>query len=80
MADECLMIEERGASFEEIIKTVAGGKGQIAYSTGDPDGAPISCGQVAGLIDRIKSVQEVIDDIIAEAEQLLKRLNGSTAA
>jgi NADH:quinone reductase (non-electrogenic) len=76
LADECLAIESKGASFEEIIKTVSGGKGQIAYNTGDPDSAPIACGQVAGLIDEIKSVRQVIEDILTEADDLLKRLNG----
>jgi len=78
LADECLAIEERGATLEEIIKTVAGGKGQVAYHTGDPDAAPISCGQIAGLINEIKTVQEVIDNIISEASELLDRLNGLT--
>ena len=76
LADECLLIESQGASFEEIIKTVSGGKGQIAYDSGDPDGAPIACGQVAGLINEIKTVRQVIDDILSEADKLLKRLNG----
>jgi NAD(P)H-dependent flavin oxidoreductase YrpB (nitropropane dioxygenase family) len=80
LADECLAIEEEGASFEEIIKTVAGGKGQVAYHTGDADAAPISCGQIAGLIDEIKTAGEVIEDILTEAEDLLKRLNGLAAA
>jgi NAD(P)H-dependent flavin oxidoreductase YrpB (nitropropane dioxygenase family) len=75
LADECLLIEEKGAGFEEIIRTVSGGKGQVAYSTGDPDAAPIACGQIAGLIDEIKSVKEVIDGIISQAEVLLARLN-----
>ena len=76
LADECLAIEAEGAGFEEVIKTVAGGKGQIAYDNGDPDGAPIACGQIAGLIDEIKSVGQVIEDIITEADMLLDRLNG----
>ena len=76
LAAECLLIESQGASFEEIIKTVAGGKGQIAYDSGDPDGAPIACGQVAGLINEIKTVRQVIDDILSEADELLKLLNG----
>jgi nitronate monooxygenase len=80
LADECLMVEEQGANFEEIIKTVAGGKGQVAYNSGDPDAAPIACGQIAGLIDNIKSVKEVIDDIVSEAELLLERLNGLAVA
>jgi NAD(P)H-dependent flavin oxidoreductase YrpB (nitropropane dioxygenase family) len=78
LADECLAIEEKGATLEEIIKTVAGGKGQVAYHTGDPDAAPISCGQIAGLITQIRTVQEVIDNIISEASELLDRLNGLT--
>jgi nitronate monooxygenase len=75
LAEECLAIEAQGASFEEILTKVAGHKGQVAYDTGDTDSVPIACGQVAGLIDNIKSVQQVIDDIIAEAEELLERLN-----
>ena len=76
LADECLAIEAEGADFEKIITTVSGGKGQIAYDSGDPDGAPIACGQIAGLIDEVKSVRQVIDDILTEADELLNRLNG----
>jgi len=75
LAAECLAIEEKGASFEEIITAVAGGKGQVAYNSGDADAAPIACGQIAGLVNEIKSVKEVIDEIVGEAEQLLARLN-----
>jgi NAD(P)H-dependent flavin oxidoreductase YrpB (nitropropane dioxygenase family) len=76
LADECLAVEAEGADFEKIINTVAGGKGQIAYDNGDPDAAPIACGQIAGCIDEIKSVGQVIEDILSEADQLLGRLNG----
>jgi NAD(P)H-dependent flavin oxidoreductase YrpB (nitropropane dioxygenase family) len=76
LADECLAIEAEGADFEKIINTVAGGKGQVAYDSGDPDGAPIACGQIAGCIDEIKSVGQVIEDILSEADQLLDRLKG----
>ena len=75
LADECLLIEEKGGSFEEIINTVAGGKGQVAYHSGDPDGAPIACGQIAGLIEEIKPARQIIEEIIADAESLLGRLN-----
>ena len=75
LADECLLLESQGASFEEIITTVAGGKGKLAYDDGDPEISPISCGQVVGLINKVKTVREVIEDMVAEAEALLKRLN-----
>jgi nitronate monooxygenase len=79
LAEECLAIEQKGAGFEEIINTVSGGKGRLAYDDGDPDSAPIACGQIAGLIDEIKSIRQVIDDIISEAGLLLDRLNGLAA-
>ncbi len=79
LAEECLALEQQGAGFEEIINTVAGGKGRLAYDGGDPDAAPIACGQIAGLIDEIKSIRQVIDDIISEAGRLLDRLNGLAA-
>jgi nitronate monooxygenase len=75
VADDCLLLESQGASFEEILNAVAGGKGKLAYDDGDPEISPISCGQIVGLIDRIKTVREVIDDMVAEADDLLKRLN-----
>ncbi len=75
LADECLALEAQNASFEEIIHTVAGGKGKLAYDSGDPEISPISCGQVVGSINEIKTVKGVVDGIVAEAGQLLDRLN-----
>jgi NAD(P)H-dependent flavin oxidoreductase YrpB (nitropropane dioxygenase family) len=42
-----------------------------ARAAGDIDNASLSFGQDAGLIDSIKSVREVIQDIIAEAEEII---------
>jgi NAD(P)H-dependent flavin oxidoreductase YrpB (nitropropane dioxygenase family) len=38
--------------------------------------ASLSFGQDAGLIDSIKSVREVIQEIVKEAEEIIKRLPG----
>jgi NAD(P)H-dependent flavin oxidoreductase YrpB (nitropropane dioxygenase family) len=43
-----------------------------ARAAGDVDNASLSYGQDAGLIDSIKSVRDVVDDIVAEAEQIMK--------
>jgi len=75
LADECLVLEEKNASFEEIINTIAGGKGKLAYDSGDAEISPIACGQIVGAIDKIKSVKGVIDDIVSEAESMMERLN-----
>jgi len=56
----------------EVGKQVA-----AARAAGDIDNASLSFGQDAGLIDSIKSVREVIQDIIKEAEEIIKgRLQG----
>jgi len=79
LADECLALEEKNASFEEIITAVAGGKGKLAYDSGDTEISPIACGQIVGAIDEVKTVKQVIDDIVNEAEALMNRLNAMKA-
>jgi NAD(P)H-dependent flavin oxidoreductase YrpB (nitropropane dioxygenase family) len=51
----------------EIGKQVA-----AARAAGDVDNASLSFGQDAGLIDSIKSVKEVVQDIIKEAEEIMR--------
>jgi NAD(P)H-dependent flavin oxidoreductase YrpB (nitropropane dioxygenase family) len=51
----------------EVGKQVA-----AARAAGDVENATLSFGQDAGLIDSIKSVREVVQDIIAEAEEIIK--------
>lgn len=51
----------------EIGKQVA-----AARAAGDIDNASLSFGQDAGLIDSIKSVKEVVQEIVAEAEGIIK--------
>jgi len=45
-----------------------------ARAAGDADNATLSFGQDAGLIESIKNVREVIEDILVEAEEIMKRL------
>ncbi len=76
LAEEVMAMEERGTTLEEILLKVAGGRGKKAYEIGDPEMSPIPCGQIAGLIDAIQPVREVIHGMVAEAEDLRDRLNG----
>ena len=75
LADEVLAIEAEGAELEEILDKVAGRRTKEAYGGGDPEVSMLPCGQVVGLIDGIKTVKQVIDDIIAEAVALRERLS-----
>lgn len=51
---------------DEVGKQIA-----AARALGDVDNASLSFGQDAGLIDSIKPVKEVIEDIVAEAEAII---------
>ncbi len=82
-SDGCLTLRDRtkdlvirggsmGAdlTFEDIIDEVAGVYPKV-METGDMEAGAWSCGMVAGLINDVPSVQELIDRIMAEANQII---------
>ncbi|MBT8427670.1 MAG: nitronate monooxygenase family protein [Erythrobacter sp.] len=77
--EELLKIEkEKGADlkFEDIIEQVAGVYPRI-MTEGDMDAGAWSCGMVAGLINDIPTCQELIDNIMSQAEEIItQRLAG----
>ena len=65
---------ERWAGREWAIRQNASALGKelaAARAAGDIDNASLSFGQDAGLIDSIKTVHDVVRDIVAEAEQII---------
>jgi len=65
---------ERWAGREWAIRQNASTLGKelaAARAVGDIDNASLSFGQDAGLIDSIKTVHDVVRDIVAEAEQII---------
>ena len=66
--------------FEDIIEEVAGVYPRI-MTEGDMDAGAWSCGMVAGLINDIPTVQDLVDRIMSEAEALIyERLTGFAKA
>jgi len=66
---------ERWAGREWALRqnaTEIGKQLSAARNAGDVDNASLSFGQDAGLIDSIKSVKDVVQDVVAEAEAILK--------
>lgn len=61
-------------TFEDIITEVAGVYPRI-MTQGDMDAGAWSCGMVAGLISDIPTCQELIDRIMAQAEDIIDRMN-----
>lgn len=68
-------------SIDDIRPYVAGAQNRKVLQDGDLDAGAWSCGLVAGLIDDIPTVKELIDRIMSEAATLVRqRLEGFLAA
>ena len=72
-----LEMEERKPALEELLPLVSGERLKTAYTMGDVNNAPITTGQVVGLVHDIPSVKEIIDNIIAEAPAIVERLRNT---
>jgi len=78
VSSEVVEIEDKGdAEFSDIQHLVAGTRGRQAMEDGDPDGGIWSAGLVQGLINDIPTVQELIDRIIADAEEIMRSRLGA---
>ena len=71
MTREYLKLEAAGASFEELEKLTLGGL-RKAVVEGDTDQGSVLAGQIAGMVNRRQSCREIIDEIMEQAETLLK--------
>jgi NAD(P)H-dependent flavin oxidoreductase YrpB (nitropropane dioxygenase family) len=73
--DRVLEIErEKGAAIQFAdIRAAVGGVYPRIMIEGDMDAGPWSCGMVVGLIHDIPSVAELIERIMADAEQIIRR-------
>lgn len=67
-------IHEEGRMPVDVLSRV-----QDLYFGGDMDAAPALAGQTVGLIDRVKSAQEIIDDTVSGFFEIMERLGGLAA-
>jgi nitronate monooxygenase len=73
-AKKCAELEAEQAGLPELLKIVAGEKAKMMYHEGDLDVGIISCGQCIGMVHDIPTVQELFDEIIAQATDIAKTL------
>ena len=77
VAMEAVRIERGGNPFEAISHLVKGARGREGLELGDPEHGIWTAGMVQGLIHDIPTCRELIDRIMAEAEQIIaERLAG----
>lgn len=72
MTREYLSYEKEGRSFEELERLTLGGL-RKAVKDGDADYGSLMSGQIAGLVKKEQTCQEMILEIMEEAEKLLSR-------
>jgi NADH:quinone reductase (non-electrogenic) len=75
VADQVIEMERRpgGCRFDDIRSLVAGGRGRLAWETGDVDGGVLTAGMVVGLIDDISTCRELVERIALECRAHLRR-------
>ena len=73
-ADECLEMEKKpGVSLQDLMPIIAGEVGKQAYLDGDVTKGMFAVGQDVGIIHQVKSVREIIDELLEDAASSLDR-------
>ena len=72
MTREYIKMENEGATFEQLELLTLGGL-RKAVIEGDVNDGTVMAGQIAGMVKKEHTCKEIIEEIMAEAEQLLKR-------
>ena len=75
MVHEFEELERRGISEAEIIE-FGTGKLRLAAIDGDVKNGSVMAGQIAGMVNDIVPVEELIERIVAEAEEIIGQLQG----
>jgi nitronate monooxygenase len=76
IAEEVGEIESKGGTIKDVAHLVSGERGRAAMNDGELDGGIWSAGMVAGLIHDIPTCRELVERIIAEAEDLIAKRIG----
>lgn len=75
-AERVIELESAGAGLDKLAPLMSGLLGKKALETGEVDSGLIACGQVVGLVHDIPSIEELINRIMEQADQVIKKLSG----
>lgn len=80
IADEVAEIEAAGGDFGLVHHLVSGANQEKAWSTGDIDAGMVTVGMCGGLINDIPTCEELVRNIVSDAETIIRdRLAGIVA-
>jgi nitronate monooxygenase len=80
ISNEVVALEKQGAKFEDIRHLVAGARGKVALREGKIDDGVVSAGMVIGLIKDVPTCAELIERIVADCREHLRKASGFFAA
>lgn len=80
VADEVAAIEAAGGDFGQVHHLVSGANQEKAWSTGDIEAGMVTVGMCGGLINDIPTCEELVRNIVSEAEQIIAERLASIAA
>lgn len=72
---EYLKTEREGADKEYLAK-LGSGRYALASVDGDMENGSILCGQIAGLVKKVQTSSEIVEEIMAETVSILKKIGG----
>ncbi len=76
-AEKVLEMEKRGADIFELLAYIGGEALQKVLFEGDLDAGVVACGPVAGLINDVPSVKQIIDRMVKQGQEIVESLNAS---
>ncbi len=71
VADEVAAIEAAGGEFGQVHRLVSGANQEKAWSTGDIEAGMVTVGMCGGLINDIPTCEELVRNIVSDAEQII---------
>lgn len=73
-ANKVLEMEKMGGNLEELMTLIVGKITKECYKNGNVDGCVFPIGQSMDLINEIKTVQEIIDEMISDAMEVSNKV------
>jgi enoyl-[acyl-carrier protein] reductase II len=74
LSAKLLEMEATGASVEELLTVIGSGRSRTGQFDGDLINGEVYCGSIAGMIKEIKSVAEVMHDIVEGYDKVIAKL------
>jgi nitronate monooxygenase len=78
-AERVLELEQEGGDLSEILSAAAGEKLKTMIRGGEIDAGVIACSQGIGLVEEVRSVSEVIDEMMEVAEGIRDQMHTKQA-